>query len=523
MNKIKQNILLFLLIIFSIYCALSIGESWDATYHLYQGKVTLDYLLSFGRVDKDLFYREYFSPIYWSLQYLITEIFPSKYQTETGHLINLFFSLGTVIGIGKISKELFNKDAGKIIFLILFFYPIFFGHMSFNSSDAILAFCHVWIFLLALKYLKKQNIKGKADNYILFIGILAALSTGIQLVFLGSLIPIFLFILAEIFFIKKFISKEFKKKKFFYDLFKCFIIFYLLLVLFWIDVHSNILILPFNIVMETLSSNFYTGWPYNLVDGNYYLSNEVPKSYLLLNLFYKTPEYILITYVFFIFLLFNSKNFFEQKFNFFNYKILLLILILIFPNLVLFLIPHPIYDGMRLFLCSIPYFCIIPGLTIYYLLENFNFIKAKLSLLFLSFFIVYFLFNFFSITPYQYTYLNFLNGSDEMKYKKFENDYWAASIKELIKYSNFEKNKITLIATCGVSPEISEIYFKKNGYLNFKFVNDVDADYIIMTNRTVFGNKNNQITNCFDKFKGIDVFKVERNGLILSTIRKIKM
>ena len=80
MNKIKQNILLFLLIIFSIYCALSIGESWDATYHLLQGKVTLDYLLSFGRVDKDLFYREYFSPIYWSLQYLITEIFPSKYQ-----------------------------------------------------------------------------------------------------------------------------------------------------------------------------------------------------------------------------------------------------------------------------------------------------------------------------------------------------------------------------------------------------------------------------------------------------------
>ena len=151
MNKIKQNILLFLLIIFSIYCALSIGESWDETYHLYQGKATLDYLLSFGRVDKDLFYREYFSPIYWSLQYLITEISPSKYQTETGHLINLFFSLGTVIGIGKISKELFNKDAGKIIFLILFFYPIFFGHMSFNSSDAILAFGHVCIFLLALK------------------------------------------------------------------------------------------------------------------------------------------------------------------------------------------------------------------------------------------------------------------------------------------------------------------------------------------------------------------------------------
>ena len=65
--------------------------------------------------------------------------------------------------------------------------------------------------------------------------------------------------------------------------------------------------------------------------------------------------------------------------------------------------------------------------------------------------------------------------------------------------------------------------FQKMAEEKFKFVNDADADYIIMTNRTVFGNKNNQITNCFDKFKGIDVFKVERNGLLLSTIRKIKM
>ena len=110
MSKKKQKILLFFLFSFSIYCALTIGESWDETYHLYQGKVTLDYLLSFGRIDKDLFYRENYSPIYWSLQYLLTKIFPSQYQTETSHIINLFFSLGTVIGIGKISKELFTSN-----------------------------------------------------------------------------------------------------------------------------------------------------------------------------------------------------------------------------------------------------------------------------------------------------------------------------------------------------------------------------------------------------------------------------
>ena len=119
MSKKKQIILLFFLFSFSTYCAISIGQSWDEGFHLYQGKITLDYLFSLGRIDKDISYREFYSPFYWSIQYLLTKIFPLKYQIEASHLINLFFSLGTVIGIGKISKELFNKDVGKIIFLIL--------------------------------------------------------------------------------------------------------------------------------------------------------------------------------------------------------------------------------------------------------------------------------------------------------------------------------------------------------------------------------------------------------------------
>ena len=66
-------------------------------------------------------------------------------------------------------------------------------------------------------------------------------------------------------------------KKFIYDFIRCFVIFYFTLILFWIDAHQNIFSLPYNIIVETLSSNFWTGWPYNLVNGNYYISNEIPK------------------------------------------------------------------------------------------------------------------------------------------------------------------------------------------------------------------------------------------------------
>ena len=209
---------------------------------------------------------------------------------------------------------------------------------------------------------------------------------------------------------------------------------------------------------------------------------------------------------------------------------MLLILILIFPNLVLFLILYPIYDGMRLFLWTIPYFCIIPGLTIYYLIENVNFIKPKLALISLSLLIIYFLFNFFLYTPYQYTYLNIFNGKAENRYKRFENDYWGVSIYELLKHSNFDKVKTIKIATCGINSAQAKKYLEKRGYTNLMFSDLGQADYIIMTNRTslVSGkltekstNETVKIMNCFDRYSGKDVFEVKRNGLTLSVVRKI--
>ena len=478
----------------------------------------MDYLFSFGKIDKDIVYREIYSTIYWSLNYLITELFPLRYQMEVSHLVNLTFSLGAIFGAAKLSKELFNKKLGKIVFIILFFYPIFFGHMPINNKDNIIAFSHIWMVYLILRYLKKQNINKKANQYIISLGILGALSTGIQLIFLGSLMPIILIVLMEVFFLKKIINKNFSIKNFFYDLIKCFLIFYFLLILFWIDVHQNILFLPVDVVLGMFSTDFWSGWPYNLINGNYYSSNDVPKSYLLINLFYKSPEYILILYLFFLVLIFKSRSFYKIKFKLFDYKLSFIILMLLFPNLILFLIPFPIYDGMRLFLWVLPYFCIIPGLTIYYLLENINLKMSKFSLVFLSIFIIYFLFNFFSITPYHYTYLNFLNGKTENRYKKFENDYWSTSLNELIRKTNFKTNESILMATCGASLWITKKYLRENGYYKIKFVSSDKANYIVMTNRVT---DHNGPLSCFEKFRGKDVYKVERNGLLLSVIRKI--
>ena len=531
LNKKKNyNILLFFLLIFSIYCALTVGKSWDEDAHITLGKITLNYLFSLGQIDKHNDQREFYATIYWSLKYLFSNILPSKYQIEVSYLINLVFSLSTIVALSKLTKELFNKKVGKIIFLILFFYPIFFGHMAINSKDSILAFCHVWIFYLIIRYLKKQNFKDKANNYIISISVLAALATGIQLVFLGSLFSIFLFLIIEIFLLKKIICVNFNKKRLYADLFKAFIIFYFLLILFWIDTHPNIFILPINFISEFLSSENWKGVPYNLMNGEYFLTykdDSVPKFYFLTSLIFKSPEYFLLSYIIFFITIITSHNFFKSRFKFFFYKINLILSILIIPILILFIVPFAIYDGVRLFLWSIPYFCIIPALTIYYLIENFNLVKSKLLLSMLSFFMIYLLLNFFSLTPYQYTYLNLLNGKSEKRYKRFENDYWAVSVKELVKNSNFDQNKTAKFATCGVPYGLPKYYFSKKDYINFRFTHPNEADYIIMTNRVSLSDENSidgdiKLTNCFDKYKGNDIFQVKRGNLLLSVIREIK-
>ena len=526
MNKKEKKYSLFLLFLFSIYSSLLIGQTWDESFHLDQGKITLNYLLSLGNVNEELPYRHFYSPMYWTLQYILSQITPKQYQVESVHLLNLTISFCTIVGIGKLTKSFFNETVGKLAFLILFFYPIFFGHMLFNPKDTIMAFCHVWIFFYIFEYLKKQNKRDKAKNYILYIAFLTALATGIQLLFLGSLLPVFFFLFIEIFFLKKIITSNFKIKILLLDLLKCFSIFYVLLLIFWIDVHPNLIVLPYKFILELFSSTYVTGWPINLINGNYYLTDRVPNSYILINLLYKTPEYILLLYLVFVLSLVSSNIFYKKKFVHFNYKLMLIFLILFFPNLLLFILPYPIYDGMRLFLWVIPYFCIIPAITIYYLIQNFNFIKSKLTLIFVTIGFVYFLYNFFAITPYQYTYLNLLNGKPEERYKKFESDYWGASIKELIKKSTFRKDKTLKIASCGVKPDTILFYLKKQEYFNISIVEPKLADYIIMSNRTTLGklkdNGTYELTSCFKKYTGQDLFSVKRNNMILSTIRKIQ-
>lgn len=508
----KEEIIKIILIIYTIYCAYNIGMSWDEGYHQEIGKINLEYLLSFGLINEPFLYKYKFSTLYWSISSLISQIFPKDYILEVFHIINAFFGLMIILGVYKINKILFNKSVAKIASIFLFFTPFFFGHLAINNKDIILAFAYIWIIYYTYKY-TYFNYNFKKKLFLIFkISLLAALGTGIQLLFFGSLIPVVIIFLTIIL-----LNKVKTLKVLLVDFILFFIFFYFILVLFWVDSHSNIIQMPIELLIKSFMIE--VGWPFNLLNGNYFYTNEVPYNYLLINYFYKLPEFIIILYVIFIPVIFFNRGKLKDYFKNFKNIIILILLLLIYPSLIVSFIPYPIYDGIRHFLWSAPYLVIIPSITAYLIFLNkgyiYNIIKVFLSILFL-----FHIFNFLTITPYHYTFLNYFSGPKELRYQKFENDYWSTSLKELIMSSDLKEDKINFFS-CGVNPGIVKIYMKQK-YKRSEFTKKEEAFYIIMTNRTLYSDKKQSISNCYDEYDVENVAEVKRNGLVLSAIKKIK-
>ena len=128
---------------------------------------------------------------------------------------------------------------------------------------------------------------------------------------------------------------------------------------------------------------------------NFYRTYETPRTYLIINLFYKLPEFILLSYIIFVYLFFNDKNFFLTHFKFVKTKLSYLLFIIVFPIVIASLMALKIHDGLRYFLFLMPYLSIIPAMAIYYLIYNIKLNIHKFYLTSILVLFIYYLFNFF--------------------------------------------------------------------------------------------------------------------------------
>ena len=514
MSKKKiELIILGPLILYSLYCSLIIGPSWDEFYHYKNGDNIFNYIFSFGTREYHSANFKFHFGLYDFLASFFSKNFTKSYLVESHHIFNLIFSIFAVFGVYQITKRLFSRSIGKIAFIVCFFNPVYFGHFSNNPKDTIIAFCYIWIFNISLKYI--YNNKNK--KYLVYLILLFSLGLGIRLTFLFSLFPIFIIILFELYLKNKiFISQLYKFIK---DLFLIIIFSFIITFIFWPDSHSDLLRLPFSLVKNYFllffDANF--GLPLGILNGDFYETTNTPSRYIFVMLFYKLPIYILFSIIFLPIFLY-ARN--EQKKVF--KAIFYIFLQILFPILIILIFKPGINDGLRYFLYILPFFAILSSISIYYIFLS-RFIILKFFFIFLF---LYNIFIFFKLTPYQYTFINSLNGKFSNNLNKFENDYWGASVKELLlkakNNSFFKENKIYYISTCGVNNQIVKYYLNKEFDFEYKFVNSNEMyDYMIFVNRvdtTLEKVDLNSAKTCYDNFFRSDIIKVERNGLPIAFI-----
>jgi len=531
MTKKINLIFLAILILYSLYCGLQLGYTWDVLFYYEVGKERLDYLLSLGLndVDEKIFARKFLTGAYSTISAFFVQFFPQKFTLEAIYLLNLIFSVLTVFGIYKISKIFFNKQVAQITFVICFFNPIFFGHMAMNSIDTIIAFTNIWFFYELIRYFKNQQISKKKNNYVIFCGLFLGLGLGVRYSFFITLVPYLIFSILEIFYFKILINKKFSRKMFFSDSIKVILIGYFFMVLFWPHTHQNIFVLPFKLAIEAFSFGF--GAPFILFNGEIFQPHELPKNYILVSLFYKMPEFIILSFLSFIILFYKIGPYLKQEFKGFYFKIFLVIFIIVFPNILFLFSPYSVYDGLRLFLFLIPFICIIPSVLVYFLIKKIKNIFYKITFSLLILLKIFFLFNFFLIAPYHYVYLNLFAGEYSENSEKFENDYWGVSTKKLIsrisEYEEMFQDKKIKIAICGLPEDAQKYYLDKVKNLNFEIVGkNTNFDFMIMNNRTIWEKENDmydpkKAKTCFQKFSGEDLIILERRGLVIAKIIKI--
>ena len=512
-KKKIELIILGPLIVYSLYCSLIVGPSWDEFYHYKNGENIFKYIFSFGTRDYNSANFIYHFGLYDFLSTFFSKNFTKNYLIHSHHIFNLTFSILSVFGVYQVTKILFNSNIGKIAFIICFLNPIYFGHFSINPKDTIIAFCYIWIFCISLKY----SNYPKKNKHLFYLTLLFSLGLSIRLTFLFSLFPIFIIILFELYHKNKiFIPQLYKFIK---DLFLIIIFSFLITFIFWPDTHSDLLRLPFSLVKNYFllffDANF--GLPLGILNGDFYETTNTPSRYIFVMLFYKLPIYILFSIVFLPIALYAMK---EQKKVFKG--IFYIFLQILFPILIILIFKPGINDGLRYFLYILPFFAILSSISMYYIFLS-RFIILKIFFIFLF---LYNIFIFFKLTPYQYTFINSLNGKFSNNLNKFENDYWGASIKELLlkakNNSFFEENKIYHISTCGVNNQIIKHYLNKEFDFEYKFVNSNEVyDYMIFVNRvdTTLEKVNlNSAKTCYDNFFRSDIIKVERNGLPIAFI-----
>ncbi len=520
------KLFIFFFLFYGLWNALIIGGSWDEPFHHINGIHRLRYLISIGEYQNynylnNQFYPGIYDTLSSSFSFIINKFYPEFLKENffnIKHLLNFIFASFSILGLYKFIKIFTkNETLALVSCLLTLCNPFFFGHMGINPKDTIVFFSLIWFLYFFYKYiLNKKDFK----NLILF-SFFVGFGCGIRISFLAIIFPTIIF--GFYYYMNKFelnLVRTLKLKIIDIVLFSLIVCFLTLLT--WPHIQQGNL----SLFVETLKNSitWSAGPRLVIVNGIFYETSNVSKTYFLNFLLYKMPIYQSLFFFTAFYLFFFKKDFFIGQVYQIKQYFWLNLTIILFSVFLSIIFSVKIYDGIRLFLFLIPLFCSISALSVIYLIFNF---KKKYSnyivLVIFIFFTILSLNRFFIFSPYQYSYLNYTFLNLKSASNKFENDYWNTSWKELIeKLPNIiagKKISTYKIATCGGDGNVALHYLLKR-FEKINLTKPGNADFILMTNRASF-NKNDK-RSCFDIHRGKDLFYVKRGNLILSKFTMLK-
>ena len=431
-NKINTFFYIFLIsfLLFGFYLSLNTGISHDEfheeLYWNFNKKIVINFF--YGNFDyqsefRDKFYGIGFQIISQPLQALIQKIIPFFYYVDNygAKLISkhavvfIFFSISGIYFKKILYLITQNKLFSVLSTIFYLVYPYLFGHSLFNPKD--IPFLSVWIILTYLNfYLINKFIDSNIIRYrdIFLFALLSAFLISIRisgiLIFLQYLVSIIILLNIKKISYQVFFKIILIKLIFFTVTVYLFVI--LFYPIFWIN---PLLLIDAIIFMGNFPQDICT-----LTFGECLRAQNLDPLYIPSWLLVKLPFIVLIG----LFLIpFTEKKIFNIKKNQIFVGTILGTVILL-PLIFIFL-KTPLYDELRQIIFLVPLLIILSLISLNSLLPKYN---NKI----ISIFILFFIYENFSLYPYQYTWFNLPTRTIDIS-KNFELDYWGVSGKNISK------------------------------------------------------------------------------------------
>jgi len=375
--------------------------------------------------------------------------FYSKVNLLRNLYLNIYVSLLLFI-IYKVLVKIKSQKFGLIFIIFLILIPSFNGHSQFNQKD--IGFM-LHIFLASIYIIKLIDSKNK--KHILLSALLSGLAVSLRLSgFVILLIPI----------VYSFLIENNREQLGLNNLVKKYVEYIFYIFIFYIVFSPSSWFNILGFLETSINQQILIQWNGStLTDGDFILSSNMDKLYLIKWLFYKLPINFHIILILSIFS-FKVKNFKNDVFLTFSVIFFLVV------NAGFIILTPAAYDGLRQFLFLIPFIVYIATSFLVELGQKLNFVLPVI--------IIYLIFTQFGLEQYRYVYFNEFVDESNITYDcnnidgcgNWLTDYWGYSAKSIAEHVNNSELKNVYVCK---SREVWDPYLNEGLNPNYTDTNKI--------------------------------------------------